>query len=129
MKYRDLQLCYARAPWAYFSHKPPTEMWADDWNDRPYEHNAGTPHDAFKIAFDAEYDEPCTDHCNSPWSVEAINRGEIAWLRQSRYSSEKKTPIFAGCTLAQFVDLVSSEGGTVYLPGGFAMHAEAPEAQ
>lgn len=38
-------LCYVRSPWAYFTTRPLFEQWGDDWNDAPYEHNAGEPYD------------------------------------------------------------------------------------
>ena len=37
-------LCYVSGSWAYFTSKPLKEQWGDDWNDAPYEHNAGTPY-------------------------------------------------------------------------------------
>ena len=36
-------LCYVDAPWAYFTTRRLSEQWGDDWDDAPYEHNAGTP--------------------------------------------------------------------------------------
>ena len=39
-----LVLCYVYGPWAYFTSRPLSEQWGDDWNDAPYEHNAGEPY-------------------------------------------------------------------------------------
>ena len=49
--------------------------WGDDWNDRPYEHNAGQVYEEFikgykDIAFDFDdlVLEPCSGERNSSWS-------------------------------------------------------------
>ena len=51
--------------------------WGDDWNDRPYEHNAGQVYEEFikgykDIAFDFDdlVLEPCDGEWNSPWCKE-----------------------------------------------------------
>jgi len=53
------------------------EWWGDDWNDRPYEHNAGTVYDEYvsghrDIAFDFDDKvcEPCDGEYNSPYCKE-----------------------------------------------------------
>lgn len=38
-------LCYVCGPWAYFTTRPLADQWGDDWDDAPYEHNAGTPYE------------------------------------------------------------------------------------
>lgn len=53
------------------------EWWGDDWDDRPYEHNAGTVYDKFvtgtmdvAFSFDLDVNEPKDDwmyHGNSPY--------------------------------------------------------------
>ena len=112
-------LCYIEDCWAYFTTKPLSEQWGDDWNDAPYEHNAGTPYsDApgqiIKLAWEASLDQPCDGHCNSPWSVEQINAGAVAWLRSSKYVAGSKTVIPAGTPLSQFKTLIKKAGGFVY---------------
>lgn len=37
-------LCYVEGCWAFFTTKPLSDQWGDDWNDAPYEHNAGRPY-------------------------------------------------------------------------------------
>lgn len=37
-------LCYVSGGKAFFTTKPLSEQWGDDWNDSPYEHNAGEPY-------------------------------------------------------------------------------------
>lgn len=37
-------LCYVDGNRAYFTTQPLDQQWGDDWDDAPYEHNAGTPY-------------------------------------------------------------------------------------
>lgn len=57
-----------------FLGEPEARAWGDDWNDTPYEHNAGTVYEEYVTAtldvafdFDAYVSEPCDGHLNSPW--------------------------------------------------------------
>ena len=43
-KREDYKLCYVDGPWAYFTTQDLKRQWGDDWNDAPYERNAGTPY-------------------------------------------------------------------------------------
>jgi hypothetical protein len=50
------------------------KWWGDDWDDTPYEHNAGTVYSEFVestqvVNFDMEdvVAEPCAGRSNSPW--------------------------------------------------------------
>lgn len=52
-------------------------QWGDDWNDAPYEHNAGRVYAEFEkgrvdvsFAFGDIVREPCEGHTNSPWAKE-----------------------------------------------------------
>lgn len=121
-------LCYVKGSWAYFTTRKLSEQWGDDWNDAPYEHNAGTPYEysdhdkkegrepwqIVKVAWDGDFEPPSEGHCNSPWSVEQINAGAVAWLRTSRWRSGKPVIIPAGTTLERFCELIREGGGTVY---------------
>jgi hypothetical protein len=57
-------------------------QYGDDWNDIPYEHNAGVVHDRFVnayadivIPFDYKTVEPFDDYINSPYSKDdMVNR-------------------------------------------------------
>jgi hypothetical protein len=40
----NYKLCYVKGAWAYFTNKEIKDQWGDDWNDAPYEHNAGEPY-------------------------------------------------------------------------------------
>lgn len=85
------------------------EQWGDDWNDAPYEHNAGWPYDkirteehtVLKVPF-AVVSENCNGNShwvkfprdygagNSPFSVEEINAGAVPWIFVSYYNMSKK---------------------------------------
>lgn len=123
-------LCYIENKWAYFTTQNLKEQWGDDWNDAPYEHNAGTPYEygihdknknkefweIIKVAFDVDgYIEPCEEHCNSPFSVQDINRGDIAWLRPKYCSNENAKPIYAGTALSEFIKIIKESDGNIYL--------------
>lgn len=117
-------LCYCEEGWAWFTTCPLDKQWGDDWNDAPYEHNAGLPYEwatyrdvepyeLVKVAWDGPFMLPGHEHLNSPFSVEAINRGDIAWLRPDYYA-DFKIPIPAGTTLTSFIEIVKTAGGNVY---------------
>lgn len=107
------------------------EVWGDDFNDIPYEHNSGIPYDdtygpdgerkeisvirvPFALPpnigtykFDIRF--PCTNHLNSPWSTEDINLGAIPWIwfrtTNSRTNGVPRgISIMAGITPWEFVD-------------------------
>jgi hypothetical protein len=142
-----LQLCYVDECWAYFTTQPINAQWGDDWNDAPYEHNAGTPYGPcwhnepthrkegkfcdcdsckkdwyqdempkwkiVKVAWDGPFETPANiANGNSLYSVQQINRGEVAWLRSS--TTQPSTPIMAGVSLEQFCRLIQAGGGRVY---------------
>ena len=113
------QLCYVDGAWAYFTTQKLEDQWGDDWNDAPYEHNAGTPYadDGFKItkvAFEGNFEQPKDGHLNSPFSVEMINAKQIAWLRTSSWANNKDA-ISAGASFEEFEMFIKRNGGKVYL--------------
>lgn len=138
----SFELCYVDEHWAYFTTQPIAMQWGDDWNDAPYEHNAGRPYqwpefiwqpdspkipnpkprwEIRQVAFDGPFEQPCTwaDGGNSGYSVQMINRGAVPWLKTDRFLLGGKTPhiqIWAGTPYPDFVRLVQSAGGTVYAP-------------
>lgn len=129
----ESRLCYVDKQWAYFTTAPLELQWGDDWDDAPYEHNSGFPYDDHyvvengerkrvhhlitKVAWDGPYHPPCESFCNSPWSVKDINSGVVAWLIPDKYCSviPGAKPIQAGKTLDEFIALIESAGGNVYL--------------
>ena len=120
----EFKLCYVEGSFAFFTTQDLDKQWGDDWNDAPYEHNAERPYEwaeymekhgiepyeIKRVAFDAEFDQPCSHTINSPYSVQQINAGAIPWLR----STISKVSIPAGTTLPDFINLVNQAGGTVY---------------
>jgi|SRR3569832_1459934 len=124
-------LCYVEGNIAFFTTQPLAQQWGDDWNDAPYEHNAGYPYgfstyDAregkkpwtiYRILFDANLNTPAdlADSGNSNYSVQDINGGATAWLVSGPWS-EKKIAIKAGATVSEFIRLVHEAGGVAYLP-------------
>lgn len=108
-----------------------SEQWGDDWNDAPYEHNAGGPYDGEtniicipvkltysylqNLACDEENPEsyklfkkeikkypgynncdmkfPSDDQWNSPYSIDLINHGAVAWLFFAKYDYSIKDSV------------------------------------
>ena len=117
--------------YAYFTPIELSEQWGDDWNDAPYEHNAGSPYDdiiveteeknGLKFATKVEhygiimipfavksfyYKLPKDyDYCgNSNFSVDMINSGAVAWIYDPADGKMKNmTSIHAGCTIYEFL--------------------------
>lgn len=116
-------LCYVHEPFAYFVNASIDEIWGDDWNDAPYEHNAGEPYErdgqyCIKVAFDGPFQTPASmANGNSQYSVQAINAGAVAWLTNSQYRPSDKplVNIRAGVTIDEFVRLIQAGGGAAYL--------------
>jgi hypothetical protein len=134
-------LCYVEPPWAYFSTRPLDEQWGDDWNDAPYEHNAGEPYDwqpymakhdvepyeIVKVAWSGggDLETPAgLDPPNSGYSVEQINAREIAWLTDPAYGKRPRIMepvVWAGITVSEFIEIIEQRGGTVYVPRAAAV--------
>lgn len=98
----------------------------DDWNDVPYEHNAGEPYDYWydddgtkhdidlvKVYYDLDYKYwnylPCDNFTNSPYSVEDINKQRIPWI------STRDFTIPAGTTLNKFISTIEQYKGCIFL--------------
>lgn len=113
-------LCYIEEPWAFFTTKPLQEQWGDDWNDIPYECNSERPYEyegfkVTKVAYEGDFVTPKEGHYNSPYSVEMINRGAIAWLKSAQWRKDSPLIIIpAGTTLSGFKQLIAEGGGKVY---------------
>jgi hypothetical protein len=117
MKNMSFRLCYVDDNVMYFTDNF-KGIYGDDWDDTPYEHNAEPPYEwndketdewnikhhhghIRKIAFEHHWyiRRPCDGHLNSPYSVEDINKGAIAWL----YSDEAGG-LMAGSTMAEAIE-------------------------
>ena len=123
------KLCYVSGDWAYFTTQKLSEQWGDDWNDAPYEHNAGAPYAYMendgkkgkkpwqikKLAWEGPFETPSSEVSNSTFSVEMINDGAVPWLIRSRYRANlPMVKIMAGASIEEFKDLVAQAGGKVY---------------
>lgn len=69
--------------------------WGDDWDDAPYEHNAGEVYEEFvagyvDVAFpyDAIVLEPSDGELNSPWSKEDMQNGRVPMFAVLSYPGE-----------------------------------------
>lgn len=131
-KYKDYKLCYVdrfTEGLAWFADCDPEGVWGDDFNDAPYEHNAGHPYsyrykdgekhdvDFIYIHYSGSYLTPA-QHAqgNSRYSVEMINLKHVAWLTVDQWVSNPANypPIFAGATTQEFCDTILKTGGMIY---------------
>lgn len=117
-------LCYVEGNWAYFTTQSLRRQWGDDWNDAPYQHNAGTPYEFGEhdrkagkkpweitiVGFRAGLTTP--EWSGRYWSVQQINEKKIPWLFD--YDGND-LEIFAGTKLSDFISTVKRIGGEVYL--------------
>ena len=126
------KLCYIEGNKAWFTNNF-EEQWGDDWNDRPYEHNAGYPYDNWGELIEDNEDifkrkykhhpiklktfyfevhswsdlRPCD---MGSFSVEDINKQTVAWVHTDEFN------ILAGTTYENFIDIIEKHGGKIYLP-------------
>lgn len=120
------RLVYCEESWAFFTTREDwQESWGDDWNDAPYEHNAGRPYawrdgdtrpqwEIVQVGYDhADLLLPNWGHLNSPLSVEEINAGAAPWLAEPSWATHGVN-LHAGVDLIEFVTAVQKIGGTVF---------------
>lgn len=112
-----MKLCYVENNFAYFTNDFENQ-WGDDWDDAPYEHNAGAPyeHDTKTeiqvVAYKADLETPAERFgINSPFSVLDINKKKTPWL-MGGYSQHVE--IYAGTSIESFCDSVIASGGEVF---------------
>jgi len=123
-------LCYVDDNFAWFTTCDLSHQWGDDWNDAPYEHNAGETYKwqpymaereipeykVFDVAWVGPYVTPAQNaYLNSMYSVEDINDGDVPWLQRSWYQDEHVKSIYAGTTMLEFINRVYESGGSVYI--------------
>jgi hypothetical protein len=127
----EFKLCYVDGSFAYFTTRELDKQWGDDWDDAPYEHNAGEPYEfhdhdkargiepweILKVCYEAELETPASmcSTGNSRYSVMAINSGAVAWLTTPTWSSKEMTCIPAGVSPDEFKRLIRKAGGKVYV--------------
>ena len=118
------RLCYVRDNILYFTDDF-DNCWGDDWNDRPYEYNAEPPYEWIdewtpeqnrehghthikciaKLWSEYYIKEPKDGYTNSPYSVEDINKGAIAWLW-----CEEVGALPAGATIEEAIEWLKKAG-------------------
>ena len=105
---------------AYFTSLPLTGercQWGDDWDNVPYEHNAGTPYERMpleEISFQCDAAEDCAqflNYPNSPFSVKMINAGAVAWILFGN-----DTYISAGISPTDFRAILKKHNGVITKP-------------
>lgn len=110
-------LCYVEGDWAYFTTRPLDQQRGDDWHKATYEYNASPPLSdgsrIIKLAYYGDFETPASGYQNSPFSVNQINAGAVAWLRSPPYA-ERQVHIPAGTSLRDFVRLIRQAGWSVY---------------
>lgn len=128
---KEYRLCYVDGQKAWFTDNF-EKQWGDDWNDRPYECNAGEPYenwseliedneDIFKRKYkhhqiklktlyfetnDWSERKPCD---MGRFSVEEINKGTIAWVHTDKFN------ILAGTEIEEFIKIIKENGGKIYM--------------
>ncbi len=139
---KNYKLCYIENNFAYFTTQELDKQTGDDWNDAPYEHNAGEPYlpmmqyfadgrrekypphwnedgtpkwEIYKVAYDGCHAETPAQIAglNSRYSVDMINAKVVPWLTDW---PNGKRALFAGASVEEFTEFVESCGGTVYVP-------------
>lgn len=127
----EYKLCYINGNKAWFTNDFENQ-WGDDWDDAPYEHNAGEPYSAWyenlendktiehiikhKVLYfetnDWSETRPCDNYLNSPYSVEDINKQAIAWLHTDKFN------ILAGTSYKDFIKIIENNNGKIYILKG-----------
>ena len=127
----EYKLCYIVKNKAWFTDNF-EKQWGDDWNDKPYDCNAGYPYEYWSeliednpdiwkrkwkqhtiklktVYFETgDWDEK-QPHEMGNFSVEEINKGAVAWIYTGKYS------IYAGTEMDKFIDIIEKNGGKVDL--------------
>lgn len=128
---KEYRLCYVDGQKAWFTDNF-EKQWGDDWNDKPYECNAGEPYnswseliedneDIFKRKYkhhqiklktlyfetdDWSEQKPCD---MGKFSVEDINKGTIAWVHTDEFN------ILAGTEIEEFIKIIKENSGKIYM--------------
>jgi hypothetical protein len=99
-----MRLCYRDQAFWWFTDTPVSEVWGDDWDDAPYEHNASEPYAQYgpftKIAIDYALVMPGNGFVNSEYSVQDINNGKVCWGSTYKWD-DKQLVIPAGIELSE----------------------------
>lgn len=138
----NFKLCYVNLPWSYFTTQSLEDQWGDDWNDAPYQHNAGSPYEpCWHNKPDSER-RPCdcsaceddwTDDLEPKWQVIKIALDtslvtpsfhvtedlSVQDINQKKYpwlmSYNREIEIWAGETVEEVMEQISKSGGDFYV--------------
>lgn len=117
----SFRLCYIDDDTAFFTNHF-EDQWGDDWDDAPYEHNAGSPyahtgHEIYVVKFSGMFETPSDSHYNSPYSVSDINAKKIPWLTSTIQvgSVANIDTMWAGSTTKEFITFVMEHDGEVFI--------------
>lgn len=114
--YKKYRLCLVDGNEMFFTSSF-EDQWGDDWNDAPYDCNAGSPYEDDKhhviSAFVKKINlrTPCDLHYNAPYSAEDLNHKAAAWL----FDAEHGVSIFGGDTLEEVIAKAKEAGEEVFL--------------
>jgi hypothetical protein len=105
MNINNFKLCYFKDNFAYFTSDFENQT-GDDWNDAPFDSNAGTPYDdktiVFKIALYGDFSSAQDHQYARPTSVDRINTGFLPWL-DNGWNSDTTWTIHGGITYLEFL--------------------------
>ena len=121
------KLCYVSDGVLYFTNKELSVQWGDDWNDHPYEHNAGEPYSDSpeqikKFMFYGNFAMPHEKYqYNSPYSVQEINQKVVPWLWKIQgWDNLPNIYIFAGDSISTVMrKIINGGGGGFFFPASF----------
>jgi hypothetical protein len=127
---KESRLCFVKDNFAYFTTQPLADQRGDDWDDAPYESNAGYPYKwnvmqnfnkpkwaIYRVAYTGQFITPSEFIRDGQVSVETINSGAVAWLKYHDYTDTPlQINIYAGTTLNNFIKMILAGDGMVYLP-------------
>jgi len=93
------------------------DYWGDDWDDAPYEHNAGRVYPEYiqgyvEFAFPLKYDvcEACNGYFNSPFSKEDMINKKVPCITIST-STKPKIEIYFGDNIDEVSKQIIELGG------------------
>lgn len=94
----EFKLCYVKQPWLYFTTQDLEDQWGDDWNDAPYQHNAGKPYSPCWHNEPGSDKRPCDcSICQDDWTGDLQPKWEI---KKVAYSGGLMPP----CEASIFMD-------------------------
>jgi len=140
---KRLKLCYVENNIAYFTTQPLSKQWGDDWDDAPYEHNAGAPYEPCWHNRKDSGIYPCEcDLCKREWNKDGTPKWVIEKIMfdaevrlpnygvaNSDYSVQdinkkkiawirslyhKNKSIYAGVNVTEFIEAIEGMGGECY---------------